>query len=130
MAGVMSKEVISPSLLARIDPNKKTTCTREFSLGMSDWTDSDHDDSGKENREQQHLQVSNILSRPEQWQSQQQATARNTSTAPSMPGFGVLQNCTININYGPSSVNIQHEAPCSYDNFDFPDEVEKELTYI
>ena len=46
------------------------------------------------------------------------------------PFFGMLQNCTININYGPSTVNTQHQvvAP-TFDNFDFP-AFEKELAYI
>ena len=39
MAGVSSKATISPSLLLRIDSKKKTS--KDFSLGMSDWTDSD-----------------------------------------------------------------------------------------
>ncbi len=46
-----------------------------------------------------------------------------------LPAFGVLQSCTININYGPSTVTIQHHAP-TYDDMGFPKEVEKELTYI
>ena len=29
---------------------------------------------------------------------------------PLVPRFGMLQNCTINVNYGPSTVNIQHQA--------------------
>ena len=82
--------------------------------------------------EQQHHQVSSILCnrmQPKQvsWQNQQQCTSSMTS--PTAPAFGMLQNCTINVNYGPSTVNIQHQAP-SYDNFSFPEEVEKELSYI
>ena len=42
--------MISSSLLARIDPNKKTP--RQFSLGMSDWTGSDSEGSDKENHDQ------------------------------------------------------------------------------
>ena len=38
---------MSSSLLAHIDPNKKMR--KEFSLGMSDWTDCVHEASGKEN---------------------------------------------------------------------------------
>jgi len=38
----------------------------------------------------------------------------------------MLQNCTINVSYGPSTDNIQP----TYENFDFPEEVKKELTYI
>ena len=50
---------------------------------------------------------------------------------PSLPAFGLLQNCSININYGPSTVNTQHQALApTYDNFDFPEQVEKELLYI
>ena len=39
-------DVVSPSLLARIDATKKTSS--DFSLGMSEWTESE--DSGKENQ--------------------------------------------------------------------------------
>ena len=82
--------------------------------------------------EQQHHQVSSILCnrmQPKQvsWQNQQQCTSSMTS--PTAPAFGMLQNYTINVNYGPSMVNIQHQVP-SYDNFGFPEEVEKELSYI
>ena len=42
--------MISSSLLARVDPNKKTP--RQFSLGMSDWTGSDSEGSDKENHDQ------------------------------------------------------------------------------
>lgn len=44
MAGGTSRVVISLSLLAQIGLNKKTR--REFSLGMSEWTDSNCEDSG------------------------------------------------------------------------------------
>lgn len=44
MAGETSRVVISPSLLAQIGLNKKTP--REFSLGMSEWTDTNCEDSG------------------------------------------------------------------------------------
>ena len=43
-----SRVVVSPSLLAQIDPNKKTR--EEFSLGMSEWMDDAHEGSDKENR--------------------------------------------------------------------------------
>ena len=43
-----SREVVSSSLLAQINPNKKTR--REFSLGMSEWTlDCAQEESDKEN---------------------------------------------------------------------------------
>ena len=48
MASATSQVVISPALLARITPNKKTP--REFSLGIGDWTDSDCEGSSKENQ--------------------------------------------------------------------------------
>ena len=38
---------MSLSLLVQIDPKKKIH--KEFSLGMSDWTDSAHEESGKVN---------------------------------------------------------------------------------
>ena len=44
MAGGTSRVVISPSLLAQIGLNKKIP--REFSLGMSEWTDTNCEDSG------------------------------------------------------------------------------------
>lgn len=43
-----SRVVVSPSLLAQIDPNKKTR--EEFSLGMSEWMDDADEESDKENR--------------------------------------------------------------------------------
>ena len=46
MARFAKKDVVSPSLLACIDPTKKTSS--DFSLGMSEWMDSE--DSGKENQ--------------------------------------------------------------------------------
>ena len=47
------------------------------------------------------------------------------------PSFGMLHNSTININYGPSTVNTQHQPMVpTFDNFDFPEEVEKELAHI
>ena len=82
--------------------------------------------------EHQHHQVSHILSsrNPQQsfhWQNQQQATSNFSMT----PSFGMLQNCTININYGPSTVNTQHQAGVpTFDNLGFPEEVEKELAHI
>ena len=47
------------------------------------------------------------------------------------PSSGMLQNCTININYEPSTVDTQHQAVApTFNNFDFPEEVEKEFAYI
>jgi len=48
IASATSRVVISPSLVALIAPSKKTP--RDVSLGMSDWTDSNCEDSSKENQ--------------------------------------------------------------------------------
>ena len=46
-----------------------------------------------------------------------------------MPQLGTLSNCTININYGSNKVKIYHQSydSDSSDDFDFPDEVKKQL---
>ena len=66
----------------------------------------------------------------------QQSVNQGQATTPSVPGqavsgmnplvpkFGMLQNCTINVNYGPSTVNIHHHAT-TYEKFEFPEETEK-----
>ena len=81
---------------------------------------------------EQHQQVSRILSNQMQPQRTFQnpgSTIQGPISMPPLPAFGMLQNCTINVNYGTSTINTQHQAP-TYDNFDFPPEVERELSII
>ena len=41
--------------------------------------------------------------------------------------FGAVQNCTINVNYAPSNINMAHS---DFDAFDFPPQIEEELCSI
>ena len=45
------REIISPSLLARVATLDSSKSPKQFSLGMSDWTGSDHEGSDKENED-------------------------------------------------------------------------------
>ena len=45
------REIISPSLLARVATLDSSKTPKQFSLGMSDWTGSDHEGSDKENED-------------------------------------------------------------------------------
>ena len=83
---------------------------------------------------EQHQQVSHILSNQMQQRSiftlqNQGSSAQGPTSRPPLPEFGMLQNCTINVNYGTSTINTQHQAP-TYDKVDFPPEVERELSLI
>lgn len=46
-----AREIISPSLLARVETLDSSKTSKQFSLGMSDWTGSDHEGSDKENED-------------------------------------------------------------------------------
>ena len=79
---------------------------------------------------EQHQQVSHILSNQMQQRSiftlqNQGVSAQGPTSMPPLPAFGMLQNCTINVNYGTSTINTQHQAP-TYDKV----EVERELSFI
>ena len=80
---------------------------------------------------EQHQQVSHILTNQTQQRSLQNQgfSAQGPTSMPPLPAFGMLQNCTINVNYGASTINTQHQAP-TYDKAAFPPEVERELSNI
>ena len=67
MARLAKKDVVSPSLLARIDPTKKTSS--DFSLGMSEWTESE--DSGKENQPHSNDDFKQTAKKKTRFQKQQ-----------------------------------------------------------
>ena len=46
-----------------------------------------------------------------------------------IPLFASAQNCTININYGPSHINDAQDNR-KFEDVDFPEQVEKELACI
>ena len=97
----------------------------------------------------QNEHVSRVLatrstSSPLTWEKENPSavgSAQGTSTAPStsgsfppfqphsMPLFGSAQNCTININYGPSGINVSQDYR-RFDDVQFPANVEKELACI
>ena len=82
----------------------------------------------------QHQQVSHILSNQMQQRSvftlqNQGPSVQGPTSMPPLPAFGILQNCTINVNYGTSTISTQHQVP-TYDKVDIPPEVERELSVI
>ena len=48
---------------------------------------------------------------------------------PGIPLFASAQNCTINVNYGPSHISVAQDNR-KFDDVDFPEQVEKELACI
>ena len=86
--------------------------------------------------DEQHLEVSSILGKLGSSEPKDQLPTTYSQSI-IVAGFqilvclqlGTLSNCTININYGSNKVKIYHQSydSDSSDDFDFPDEVKKQL---